>query len=138
MIKVVLFDYGRVLYGPILPQPKVRRLASDLRKNGVRTGILSNTFLTIPWILHIIGGYRGFEPIVLSSKEGASKPDLRIYQIAIKRSGVKPEEILFIDNLAENITAAKKLGIRTVLAKNSDQIVTDVRQVLLQENNLKL
>ncbi len=137
MIKVVLFDYGRVLFGP-WPHPKVRRLAKDLRRQGIKTGVLSNTILTIPWILHIVGGYRGFEPIVLSSKEGVAKPDPRIYQIAIERAGVKPEEILFIDNLSKNTEAAERLGVKTVQAKNSKQIVRDVKRILLENNGLEL
>jgi epoxide hydrolase-like predicted phosphatase len=137
MIKVVLFDYGRVLYGPILPQRKVRRLASELRAKGLKTGILSNTFFTVPWILQILGGYRGFDPIVLSSKEGVAKPDAKIYRIAIERAGVKPDEIIFIDNLEENVRAAKKLGLKVVRAKNSNQVVADTKQILLEENGLK-
>ena len=133
----MLFDYGRVLFGP-LPHPKVRRLAKDLRLRGIRTGILSNTFLTVPWILNIVGGYRGFDPIILSSKEGIAKPDPKIYQIAIERSGVKPSEILFVDNLEENTKAAQQAGMKIVLAKKPKQIVNDVKKILQVENNLKI
>ncbi|HEY5549998.1 MAG TPA: HAD-IA family hydrolase [Candidatus Saccharimonadales bacterium] len=138
MIKAVLFDYGRVLYGPLLPHRKVRELAKDLRKNGVKTGILSNIFPFAAWILKFTGGYRGFDPIILSFKESISKPDPRIYQIAIRRLGVKPEEILFIDNLEENIAAAQKTGMKVVVAKNSGQVVADVKSIILKENDLEL
>lgn len=134
---MVLFDYGRVLNGP-LPHPKVRRLAKALREQGIKTGILSNTIFAVPWVLRLAGGYRGFEPIVLSSQEKVAKPDAKIYQIAIERSGVKPQEILFIDNRQENITAAKNLGIKVVLAKSPVQIITDVKKILLQENKLEV
>lgn len=113
-------------------------MAKDLRRRGIKTGILSNTVLTVPWILQLLGGYRGFDPVVLSSKEGTAKPNPRIYRIAIERSGVKPENILFIDNLEENIAAAKKAGLKTVLAKNPKQIVRDVKAVIRAENGLQL
>lgn len=138
MIKAVLFDYGRVLYGPVLPHRKVRSLAKELRKQGIRTGILSNIFLAAAWLIKLTGGYRGFDPIILSFKEKISKPNAQIYDVAIKRLGVRPEEILFIDNLKENITAAQKSGMKTVLAKNSDQVVADVKSLMLKENGLKL
>ena len=134
----MLFDYGMVLYGPVLPHRKVRKLAKVLRKNDIRTGILSNIFPFAAWMLKLTGGYRGFDPIILSYKEGVSKPNPRIYQIAIKCIGVKPQEILFIDNLKENILAAQKAGMKTVAAKNSDQVVNDVKQTILKENDLKL
>jgi putative hydrolase of the HAD superfamily len=137
MIKVVLFDYGRVLSGP-LPHPRVRRLAESIRGHGIKTGILSNTFFAVPLILRLTGGYRGFEPLVLSSVEGVAKPAPRIYQIAIERSGVQPQEILFIDNREENLDSAKKLGMKVVLAKNSKQIVTEVKRTVFSENGLEV
>lgn len=138
MIRAVLFDYGRVLYGPVLPHRKVRKLAKELRKQEIRTGILSNIFPFAAWILKLTGGYRGFDPIVLSFKEKIAKPDIGIYETAIKRLGFRPEEILFIDNLKENITAAQKARMKTVLAKDSDQIVAEVKKIILKENGLKL
>jgi putative hydrolase of the HAD superfamily len=138
MIKVVLFDYGRVLYGPLLPHHKVTGLAKELRRQGIKTGILSNVFSTAAWLIKLIGGYRGFDPVILSFQERVSKPNPRIYQISIERSGVRSEEILFIDNLKQNITAAQKAGMQTVLAKSSNQVVADVKKILLKENNLKL
>ena len=138
MIRAVLFDYGRVLYGPVLPHRKVRGLAHDLREKGIKTGILSNIFLAAALYLKLTGGYRGFDPLILSFKEKVDKPTPKIYEIAIKRLGVKPEEIIFIDNRAENTRAAGKLGMRTVLAKNSDQVVNDVKDILLKENQVQL
>ena len=138
MIKAVLFDYGRVLYGPVLPQRRVRKLAKELRKLGIKTGIFSNVFLSAALVLRITGGYRGFEPVILSYKEGYSKPDPRIYQIAIQRTGARPQEILFIDNMEKNIEAAQAAGLKTIQAKNSDQVVADVKQILVKENGLRL
>ena len=133
-----MFDYGRVLYGPVLPHRNVRKLAKDLRKQGIGTGILSNIFPFAAWAIKVTGGYRGFDPIVLSYKEKVEKPDPRIYKIATQRSGVKPEEILFIDNLEENIVAAQKAGMQVVVANSSDQVVADVKRVMLKENELSL
>ena len=138
MIKVVLFDYGRVLYGPLLPQREVWKMARDIRARGINTGILSNTVWGAPWVLRRLRGYRGFEPVVLSSYEGVAKPDPEIYETAIARSESNPGEIIFIDNRQENIAAAQKLGMKTVLAKNSNQVVADVKKILLDENGLKL
>lgn len=137
MIKAVLFDYGRVLYGPLLPHRKVRKLAKELRQQGIRTGILSNIFPFAAWVLKISGGYRGFDPVILSFRENISKPNPRIYLLAIKRLGLMPQQILFIDNSEENIAAAKKLGIQVILAKNPTQVIAEVKNILLKENNLK-
>lgn len=42
-----------------------------------------------------------------------SKPDLEIYEFILNQEGLEPEETLFIDDKAENIEAAAKLGIQT-------------------------
>ncbi|HZP55773.1 MAG TPA: HAD-IA family hydrolase [Candidatus Saccharimonadales bacterium] len=138
MIRAVLFDYGRVLSGPLWPHFTVRRLAKKIKASGLKIGILSNIFLAAAIVFKLTGGYRGFDPIILSFKEKVAKPNAPIYEIAIKRLGVKPEEILFIDNLEVNIAAAKSLGMKTILAKSSKQVVRDIKEVLLKENKLDL
>ena len=45
---------------------------------------------------------------------GSMKPDPLIYEVAIKKSGFRPEEILFIDDLEENVQAAHDQGINII------------------------
>jgi putative hydrolase of the HAD superfamily len=59
-----------------------------------------------------------FDILFISSELRLVKPDLRIYQVAIEKSGVEPSEILFIDDRAENIEAAQKLGINGIVYKD--------------------
>jgi putative hydrolase of the HAD superfamily len=138
MIRAVLFDYGRVLYGPLLPQRQLTRLAKQLRDEGVKTGILSNVFPAAAWAVRLIGGYRGFNPVILSYKVKSAKPDATIYQIAIKQLNLPSNEVLFIDNRLENIQAAKRVGMQTVHARETRQVVSDIKTILLKENGLKL
>ncbi len=46
---------------------------------------------------------------------GSMKPEPLIYELAIKKSGFRPEEILFVDDLEPNIQAAQAHGIRCIL-----------------------
>ena len=52
-----------------------------------------------------------FNKIHLSHELHMRKPDDEIFQAIIKDYGVKPEEIFFTDDLAENAAAASKNGI---------------------------
>ncbi len=45
---------------------------------------------------------------------GSMKPEPLIYEIAIKKSGFRPEEILFIDDLEANVSAAQEQGIQVI------------------------
>lgn len=52
---------------------------------------------------------------VYSFDVGYRKPDLKIYNLAMKKAGSScPEECLFIDDLLENVKAAKSLGMRGI------------------------
>ena len=52
-----------------------------------------------------------FDTSVPSYQIGLMKPDRRIYQVAL-RFARHPERVLFIDDIAENVEAARQLGIR--------------------------
>lgn len=46
---------------------------------------------------------------------GYVKPDRRIFEYAMRRMGMKPKELLFIDNMRENVTGARKAGMNAIL-----------------------
>jgi len=45
---------------------------------------------------------------------GGMKPEPLIYETAIRKSGFRPEEILFIDDLEDNVLAAQDIGINII------------------------
>ncbi len=138
MIRVVLFDIGNVLIRFSGPQFKLYRIARELSKAGIQPAILSNVAVFPGIILKWLHIKAGFKPIILSYEEGVRKPNPTIYKRTIERLGVKPEEILFIDNLSENLGSAAKLGLRTIHAVSTRQTTVDLRAILSKENNLDI
>ncbi len=55
-----------------------------------------------------------FDGIVVSGEEKLVKPDPRFYRVLLNRYNLKAKETLLIDDNAENIRAAEKLGFQTV------------------------
>jgi 2-haloacid dehalogenase len=53
-----------------------------------------------------------FRDIVVSGREKLTKPDPAIYRLALDRFGLRPDEAVFVDDRADNVEAAVKLGIR--------------------------
>lgn len=51
-----------------------------------------------------------YAAIIDSSAVGTIKPEPKIYELAQARSGVKPEEILLVDDSRSNLMAAEKFG----------------------------
>jgi FMN phosphatase YigB (HAD superfamily) len=85
----------------------------QLRNSGTRMGILSNTCdAHWNWILRqqhpMMSG--PFDAIVLSFEVNAMKPDDQIYRAAELSAGVPSDQILFLDDKAENVRAAKQRG----------------------------
>ena len=62
-------------------------------------------------------GYNEFDELFnksyFSFAEHLEKPDPRFFELILDHEGLLPEETLFIDDTAENIKAAKSLGINT-------------------------
>ena len=58
-----------------------------------------------------------FDDVIISSCINAYKPDKKFYEVLIKRSGVKPDEILFLDDRLENVDAARRFGIKSELVE---------------------
>lgn len=54
-----------------------------------------------------------FEKLFLSFEMGLAKPDTEIFRRAVAESGVVPEETLFIDDSADNCSAARSAGVNT-------------------------
>ena len=59
---------------------------------------------------------------VYSFDVGVRKPEKEIYEIAMQRANANPQECLFIDDLLENIQAAKQIGIEGIHFISSGQL----------------
>jgi len=73
-----------------------------------------------------------FSKFYLSFQIGATKPDPAVYQYVIRDLSVEPTSLLFIDDIAENITAAEKCGLKGIVFKSISRLQTELhlRQVL--------
>ncbi|CAB3404046.1 unnamed protein product [Caenorhabditis bovis] len=66
-----------------------------------------------------------FVEVVESCIEHTMKPNLDFYQICEKRLGVKGEQIVFLDDIQENLDAAQKLGWKTIKVGSNVQEAVD-------------
>jgi putative hydrolase of the HAD superfamily len=94
------------------PVPAMYRLIRDLRDNGVRTALLSNSWGS--------GGYPRedfpglFDAVVISGEVGMRKPEPRIFLHAAELLGTGPAECVFVDDLEPNVKAAIACGMTGV------------------------
>lgn len=104
------------------PNPTIWPVISTAKKH-VRIGLLTNMY---PHLLDTIFARQdlkldqGWDIIVDSSVVKAQKPESKIFQIAEQMSGVKGDQILFIDNQVQHVSAAKLLGWQTYFYDSRD------------------
>jgi putative hydrolase of the HAD superfamily len=92
-----------------------------------RTGIISNSFVGAREREQERYGFGQMTDVIIYSHEtGLSKPDPRIYRLACDRLGVLPEEMIFLDDLEPNVTAAVELGACGILFTSTAQAIADI------------
>lgn len=97
-------------------------------------GILSNAHNGLIELSHKYGHIpkHKFRVVIESCKIGLIKPEKEIYEHARKLTGVAHENILFIDDLEINISAARKLGWQGIVfdTDNPRKSVSEINKML--------
>jgi len=91
-------------------------LLDKLQKNGTVLGVVSNWDSRLPEILENTGLASYFNFILASTVVGSAKPDAGIFQEALQRAGVDPEQACHIgDEPTADIEGARNVGIHSIL-----------------------
>jgi putative hydrolase of the HAD superfamily len=72
-----------------------------------------------------------FEKFILSYQVGARKPDRKIYEMAIKETGLAAEKILYTDDRLELIEAGRSLGLGAIHFKGVKEFNEELRRLNL-------
>ncbi|MDE6404485.1 MAG: HAD family phosphatase [Lachnospiraceae bacterium] len=140
-----------LLQGFIKNDPGIEKeIRETLRDKG--TMVTRNAY-AVPWIQKLKGaGYRclylsnfarkahedcaaalDFLPYmdggILSYQEKIIKPMPEIYQLLIDRYGLTPEACVFLDDTQQNLDAAEKFGIHTILFRNQAQAIGALKKL---------
>lgn len=95
----------------------------DKARRRYRVAMLSNaTDVLEDQLAQRYGVADRFELIVNSSHEGVAKPDAAIYRILLDRLELEAEQVVFIDDLPENVSAAAELGMHVIWFVGPDEL----------------
>lgn len=87
-----------------------------LRKAELRLGVISNFEEWLERLLESLEVSHFFEVTVISGVEGVEKPDPKIFEIALERTGVAARDTVYVgDHPFFDVEAAEKVGMRAVL-----------------------
>lgn len=79
-------------------------------------GAISNTnAVHVAWLDAHAPELNEFELVIMSNEVGLCKPDPEIYEMAMEILDVSPAQILYVDDLAENVETARQLGTSAIL-----------------------
>jgi HAD superfamily hydrolase (TIGR01509 family) len=95
-----------------------------------QVALLSNAPPSLRPLLDKLGLAQYFDHMVISGEVDVRKPDPGIYHLALSRLGVRAEESLFVDDLEENLVAARAVGMGCLLMdRRSEQPPTPFQRV---------
>ena len=95
------------------------------------TALLSNSFVGAREREQVAYGFGSrCDVIVYSHEVGLQKPDLAIYSLVEKRLGVEASEIVFVDDVDENVAAAREAGWTAIQFIDSEQALRGLAEAL--------
>ncbi len=87
-----------------------------LRSAGTPLAVVSNWDERLPRVLDALGLAGRFQAVVVSAEIGVEKPHQGIFEAALQRLGVAPEQAVHIgDSAREDVEGARAAGLRALL-----------------------
>jgi putative hydrolase of the HAD superfamily len=113
----------------IVVRPRMLDAVRLIRERGLRVGALTNN-----WVGEAgcpTDGLRGcFDVFIESAVVGLRKPDPRIYELTCAQLGVPPPRSAFLDDIGQNLKAARALGMATIKVVDPDHALRDLSALL--------
>jgi len=114
-----IIAYRRAKQTFTIPYPQTRAVLMKIKSKGIKLGVVSDAPRLNAWLRLAemqLGDY--FDVVVTLGDSKKSKPAPNSFKIALKELKMNPEEVLFVgDNPERDILGAKKIGMKTCLAK---------------------
>ncbi len=118
-----------------------RQVLDDLKQTYRLAAVSDGQYLWAEPEMRRVGLEDDFEFVIVSGKYGYRKPDKRMYQKALKKMRLKPEEVIFVGNdMYRDVYGAHEAGMKTVFFKSNqgdhksygveaDYIIYDFKQL---------
>ncbi len=112
----------------VIENEELYKFVLGLKTRGYAIGVLSTQFHLSKNILMPKKYYEDFDALEISCDDGLKKPDPKCFLSILEKLNIKPEESVFIDDKQENLDAAEKLGMKSLIFKNNEQFFGDIKK----------
>jgi HAD superfamily hydrolase (TIGR01509 family) len=90
-------------------------MLSRLKRDGLRMAVCTNAISETAELMLMRTGLRGYFEFVISNEEiKKPKPDPEIYRKALERLGLKPDQVVVVEDAQPGVEAAKGAGVRVL------------------------
>lgn len=111
-------------------EPIVASAAANLRRQGIRVGVLSNSWGSTPFDPYAPFALDvRFDAVVISDQVRLRKPDPAIFRLTAERLGVAMSECVFVDDVARYLEPARALGMVTIHATDPRRTVDELERL---------
>ncbi|MFI9384949.1 HAD family hydrolase [Kutzneria sp. NPDC052558] len=103
----------------------------ELRESGLFVGLISN--MPPAWDQHwrrMVDPAGLFDEVLLSFEVGLRKPDRRMFDLAVERTGIAAEHSVFVDDLARNCDGAREAGWHAIHFTDTESAVEQLTALL--------
>ena len=108
----------------------VEQLVLQLNKRGLSTACLSNTNHQHWQLMHTMAAFNAIQHRHASHLFQLEKPNQAIFRAFESATQARPVDILYFDDLADNIAAATQAGWRAILIDPHSETVPQIRRAL--------
>ncbi|XP_025972357.1 bifunctional epoxide hydrolase 2 [Dromaius novaehollandiae] len=120
--------------------------AAVLRRNGFKTCVFTNSWvddsagrLFTAALMNVLR--RHFDLVIESCRVGMQKPEPGMYRHALEVLQAQPQEVIFLDDIGENLKPAQQMGMATILVRDTETALKQLQelsgvQLLGQEETL--
>jgi 2-haloacid dehalogenase len=115
----IVFDRYMTAFAEAVAEPVegMAQLIGRLKDSGVMLLALSNAPPEAEDFMRAAHGptMALFDDVFISGKEGIAKPDMRAFDVLLRRNAIGPSEAIFADDTNANVVAAELVGIKAHL-----------------------
>ena len=127
--KVPGADVLGCLYGNV--RPEMVKALNTIHDSGYTQACLTNNVnRSVEERSDVSEAMTIFDYVIESSKVGIRKPEPGFYTLACETAGVRPERVIFLDDLGINLKPARAMGMSTIKVVSADQALSELEGLL--------
>jgi putative hydrolase of the HAD superfamily len=91
--------------------------------------LVSNCSVGTRDILEYVGLAKFFEHVILSYEVGVRKPDRRIYVEALRKTGLRADQCIFVADEISDLEGARNAGMATLLVRQGENTLVEAENI---------